>query len=59
MPNLAKTIETLDWSAIAKMNADELRGVLLTLNFQAIDENNRKRRSAEIGSLKRKYKYHK
>lgn len=59
MPNLARTIEGLDWQAISTMGANELRGVLLMLQFQAMDELARKRQLAQIGAIKRRYKYRK
>jgi hypothetical protein len=57
MPNLSKTIEELDWVAIGQMRESQLRQLLLLLYNLAVDENMKKRRSSEIGALKRKYKY--
>lgn len=57
MTALSKMIEDLNWPEIGRMNADELRMILLVFYNEAVNENLKKRRSRELSAIKRKYKY--
>jgi hypothetical protein len=60
MSSVAKLIaEGLNWDDIGRMDASELRGLLLMLHLEAKAEVLKKRRSAQLGAIKRKYKYRK
>ena len=58
-PSLAKTIEALDLATLSQMNAQELLNVILMLKFDAMTELKKRKLSAELGAIKRRYKYKK